>query len=177
MRRNVKGQRYALDNGTFVNYAEILGDKLYMTARRNFDDAGPATMTTTTMATSRPNADSATTDDDGVSRRNNNSFEAMFTSLFRLNGNGGDMMERSRPPPALLPTPYNYSATVTGASVVLLGKFTIDVAIEGTGTVQVLYADGDLRVLLSPEDTNVTRGGDWESRGLIVVQVRFTMIG
>jgi len=64
VRRNVKGQRYALDNGTFVNYAEILGDKLYMTARGNFDDAGPATMTTTTMATSRPNADSAKTDDD-----------------------------------------------------------------------------------------------------------------
>jgi len=69
------------------------------------------------------------------------------------------MMERSRPPPALLPTPYDYSATVTGASVVLLGKFAIDIAIEGTGTVQVLYADGDLRVLLSQEDTNVTRGG------------------
>ena len=175
-RRNVKGQRYALNDGTFVNYAEILGDKLYLTASGNFDDAGPATSATTT-ATSPPNADSATTDDDGVSRRNDNPFEAMFASLFRSNGNGGGMMERSRTPPALLPTPYDYSATVTGASVVLLMKFAFDVAIEGTGTVRVLYADGDLRVLLSPEDTDVTRGGgDWESRGLIVVQVRVDLV-
>jgi len=159
-----------------VNYAEILGDKLYLTASGNFDDAGPATSTTTT-ATSPPNADSATTDDDGVSRRNDNPFEAMFASLFRSNGNGGGMMERSRTPPALLPTPYDYSATVTGASVVLLGNFAFDVAIEGTGTVRVLYADGDLRVLLSPEDTDVTRGGgDWEIRGLIVVQVRVDLV-
>ena len=164
--RNVKGQRYALDDGTFVNYAEIFGDKLYLTASGNFDDAGPATAAT---APSPPNADSAT--DDGVSR--NDPFGAMIAYLFRSNGNGGT----GRPPPTLLPTPYDYFATVTGASVVLFGKFAFDVAIEGTGTVRVLYADEDLRVLLSPEDTNVTRGGgDWESRGLIVVQVRVDLV-
>ena len=156
-RRNIKGQRYALDDGTFVNYAEILGDKLYLTAGGNFDDAGSPARSATTA--SPPNSDSATMDDDGVSRRNNNPFEAMFASLFRSNngeGGGGTMERRSRPPPPalLLPTPYDYSANVT-----VLGKFAFDVSIGSTGTVRVLYADGDLRVLSSPEDTNVTRGG------------------
>jgi hypothetical protein len=156
-RRNIKGQRYALDDGTFVNYAEILGDKLYLTAGGNFDDAGSPARSATTA--SPPNADSATMDNDGVSRRNNNPFEAMFASLFRSNngeGGSGTMERQTRPhPPALLlPTPNNYSANVT-----VLGKFAFDVSIGGTATVRVLYADWDLRVLSSPEDTNVTRGG------------------
>lgn len=156
-RRNIKGQRYALDDGTFVNYAEILGDKLYLTAGGNFDDAGSPARSATTA--SPPNADSATMDNDGVSRRNNNPFEAMFASLFRSNngeGGSGTMERQTRPhPPALLlPTPNNYSANVT-----VLGKFAFDVSIGGTATVRVLYADWDLRVLSSPEDTNVKRGG------------------
>lgn len=49
--------------------------------------------------------------------------------------------------------------------------------ILGTGTVRVLYADENLRIFLSPTDTNVTKGGgDWESEGLIVVQVRVDLV-
>jgi hypothetical protein len=153
--RNVKGQRYTFDDGTFVNYAEVFGDNLYLTASGTFVDAAPVTAAA----------------DDGVPKYN--PFEAMIASLFGSNDSGG----AKGSPPRLLPTPYDYSATVAEASVILFGKFAFGVAIEGTGTVRVLYADRNLRIFLSPEDANVTRGGgDWESRGLIVVQVRVDLV-
>jgi hypothetical protein len=66
---------------------------------------------------------------------------------------------------------------VTGASISLWNKFALNLSIEGTGTVRVLYADENLRIFLSPTDTNVTKGaGDWESEGLIVVQVRIDLV-
>lgn len=169
----MKGQRYTFDDRTFVNYAEILGENLYLTARGEFDDVGPSVVTTAS-STSTSNADSVTTDV-GVTRGKQTPFEA-FASLFRSNDNNGT--ERpTRRNLLLLSTPYDYSATVTKASVVLFGKYAFDVIIEGAGIVRVLYADRNLRIFLSPEDTNVTRGmGDWESRGLIVVQVRVDLV-
>lgn len=40
---------------------------------------------------------------------------------------------------------------------------------------RVLYGDSDLRIFVSPQDTEST-AGDWERRGLIVVQVRNDLI-
>ncbi|KAL3764461.1 hypothetical protein ACHAW5_000125 [Stephanodiscus triporus] len=165
---NVKGQRYTLDDRTFVNYAEILGENLYLTASGKFDDVGPSVVTTSS-STSASSADSVTTQYVGVTREKKTPFEAI-ASLFRSNDDDGT--ERpTRRRNLLLPTPYDYSATVTRASVVLLGKYAFDVVIEGTGTVRVLYADPNLRIFQSPEDTNVTK-----SRGLIVVQARVDLV-
>jgi len=157
--RNVKGQKYTLDggtSGTFVNYAEILGQNFYLKAMGDCKDEGPVSSLPLGV-TSKEKSSS------------NNLLEAL--ALFK-SGNGDDNQQS-----ALLPTPYDYSATVTGASIVLFQKFSLDLSIEGTGTVRVLYADENLRIFLSPTDTNVTKGGgDWESEGLVVVQVRVDLV-
>lgn len=166
--RNVKGQKYtALDDttnegilgGTFVNYAEIVGSNFYLKAFGDWKDVG-----------------SVVFDDEGSSSSNSNDNPFDFlTSLFnKKSANGGSSTKQQS---KSNPTPYDYSAAVKGASIVLFDKFTLDVPIEGTGTVRVLYADENLRIFLSPTDTNVTRGGgDWESEGLIVVQVRVDLV-
>ena len=163
--RNVKGQKYTLgaeDVGdTFVNYAEIWGENFYLKAVGNCKDEGPVVES--------PFSSTATDDDDEKPSLSSNPLGALV-SLFNP-GKGGDMKQQ------LLPTPYNYSANVEGASIVVFQKFSLDLSIEGTGTVRVLYADENLRIFLSPTDTNVTKGGgDWESEGLIVVQARVDLV-
>jgi hypothetical protein len=139
--RNIKGQKINLNDNTFTNYAEILGDNLCLKAIGELSDIGPV---------------QSAVDE-------NNPFDS-FTSLFANKKSSN------------LPTPYDYEARVTGASVSLLGA-SFDLSIEGTGTVRVLYADENLRIFVSPTDTNVTKGaGDWESEGLIVVQVRVGLV-
>lgn len=157
--RNVKGQRYTLKggtSGTFVNYAEVLGRNFYLKAVGDCIDEGP-------VRSLQPEEDAASSDE------TSNPFGA-FKSLFQSVGGGNQQS-------TLLPTPYDYSAKVKGASFVFFQKYSLDLNIEGTGTVRVLYADQTLRILLSPTDTNVTLGaGDWESEGLIVVQVRVDLV-
>ena len=46
--------------------------------------------------------------------------------------------------------PYDFTAQVSGASIVLFQKLEINIPIEGTGTVRVLYADENLRIFVSP---------------------------
>jgi len=148
--RNVKGQKYNLNDKTFTNYAEIWGDNLCLKAIGQFSEIG---------SVQSSSLDSTASDDD------KNLFSA-FTSFFGPS-------RRS----CLLPTPYDYEARVTGASISLWNRFVLNLSIEGTGTVRVLYADENLRIFLSPTDTNVTKGaGDWESEGLIVVQVRIGLV-
>ena len=145
--RNVKGQKYNLNDKTFVNYAEIFGDNLCLKAIGELTGIGPV-----------QSAVDVTVDD-------NNPFN-LFTSLFA-----------SKQSSNTLPTPYDYEARVTGASISFLEKYSLNLSIEGTGTVRVLYADENLRIFVSPTDTNVTKGaGDWESEGLIVVQVRVGLV-
>mmetsp|Transcript_7231 Transcript_7231/g.12771 ORF Transcript_7231/g.12771 Transcript_7231/m.12771 type:complete len:310 (-) Transcript_7231:283-1212(-) len=157
--QNIKGQKYTLFDGSttegnFVNYAEIFGGNFHLKAVGTFRDEGPSSL---------PESDETVSS-------SNNPLEA-FTSLFN-SGNNNNLQSSQ-----LLPTPYDYSATVTGASVVLFQKYSLDLTIEGTGTVRVLYADENLRIFLSPTDTNVTKGaGDWESEGLVVVQVRVDLV-
>ncbi|KAL9182561.1 hypothetical protein ACHAXT_013213 [Thalassiosira profunda] len=150
--RTVKGQKYMLgngDEGTFCNYAEIAGENFYLKAVGNCKSNGPVEL------------ESSGKGSDG------NLFGAL-ASLFN-----NDSYRQS----TLLPTPYDYSATVTGASIVLFQNLSLDLSIEGTGTVRVLYADQNLRIFLSPTDTNVKKGGgDWEKEGLVVVQVRVDLV-
>lgn len=155
--RNVKGQRYTLSNNTsgeFVNYAEIWGQNLYLKASGTFVEKGVVTS-------------SAAMTDIAMEKSSNNPLKKLFFAF-----QGDKQSDRQNNP-----TPYDYEANVSGASFVLLGKYSFDVTIEGTGTVRVLYADQKLRIFLSPTDTAVTRGaGDWESAGLIVVQVRIDLV-
>ena len=151
--RNVKGQKYSLDDNKFTNYAEIWGDNLWLKAVGQFSEIGPV----------QSSLDSSTPKVDG------NPFSAL-TSLFEPNAD--DYKKSNR-----LPTPYDYEARVTGASISLWNKFSLNLSIEGSGIVRVLHADENLRIFLSPTDTNVTKGaGDWESEGLIVVQVRIGLV-
>lgn len=180
--RNVKGQKYVLPDddgdkkkkksGTFVNYAEIFGENFYLRASGNCEDVGP-----TVAAASN---DSPNNNNNGLLPMMGALLASLFgpaTTTTTGDGGPGERRRRRSSSATLLPTPYDYSATVTGASIVLFRKFSLDLAIEGTGTVRVLYADENLRVFVSPKDTNVTRGGgDWESEGLIVVQVRVDLV-
>ena len=160
--RNIKGQKYTLDNMLFTNYAEIIGTNFYLKAVGTFKDEGPA-------VSSSPSSTSVSS----ANGEKSNPLGTAFASLF----NSGNNSNISKQQSTSLPTPYDYSATVTGASIVLFQKLSVDLTIEGTGTVRVLYADDNLRIFLSPTDTNVTKGGgDWESEGLIVVQVRVDLV-
>jgi len=152
--RNVKGQKYNLNDQTFTNYAEIWGDSLCLKANGKLSKKGPvqAQLDSSSQADGYP-------------------FSAI-ASLFGSNNLGGGTNQSS-----LLPTPFDYEARVTGASISIWNKFVLNLSIEGTGTVRVLYADENLRIFVSPTDTNVTKGGgDWESEGLIVVQVRVDLV-
>ena len=174
--RNVKGQKYTLNStsgtvsgggGTFVNYAEIWGNNFYLKASGDFIAAGPVLVDEDDMSpplsTLVRNKESTT-----------NPFGGILSSLFPFNTKSNNVvMDQS----TLIRTPYDYSATVTGASIVLFQTLILNITIEGTGTVRVLYADENLRIFVSPTDTNVTRGGgDWENEGLIVVQVRVDLV-
>ena len=157
--RNIKGQKYTLSgdsSGPFVNYAEVCGENLYLKAVGIFTDKGPVVLSPVVTA----------------QKLNSGSPFDIIASLF-----GNQQFDNKSNQNALLTTPYDYEANVTGASIVLFQKFPLNLSIEGTGTVRVLFADKNLRIFLSPTDTNVTKGGgDWESEGLIVVQVRVDLV-
>ena len=71
-----------------------------------------------------------------------------FDSLFSAFGNN--------PTKKRCQAPYDFTAQVTGASIVLFQKFEFNIPIEGTGTVRVLYADENLRIFVSPSGINDT---------------------
>jgi hypothetical protein len=157
--RNVKGQKYTLadgKSGTFANYAEIFGRNLFLKATGTFNDVGA--VSTLNEATANV-------------KKTNNPFESI-ASLFTQNSQSTTKRNIDNKS-----TPYEYEALVTGASLVLFQKYSVDINIEGAGTVRVLYADENLRIFLSPTDTEVTAGGgDWEREGLIVAQVRVDLV-
>jgi len=159
--RNVKGQKYTLNSevrGNFANYAEVVGSNLYLKAIGICKDEGPVNDSTVSLISTTTSSDN----------KSSNPLETVFASLFSSSSKSNSQYK---------PTPYDYTAEVTGASIVLFQKFSLDLTIEGTGIVRVLYADEKLRIFLSPRGTNVTKGGgDWESAGLVVVQVRVDLI-
>jgi hypothetical protein len=76
--------------------------------------------------------------------------------------------------------PDDFTVTVTGASIHVLGV-VFQLPIEGTSTLRVLYADPELRIFVSPRDTDSSIGdwkntGEWENAGLVVVQVRSDLV-
>jgi len=61
--------------------------------------------------------------------------------------------------------------TVNRASIVVGDpqQQRLDIPIAGTGYLRVLYADSNLRILVSPKSSTDDR---WEKAGLMVAQVR-----
>lgn len=70
--------------------------------------------------------------------------------------------------------PDDYFVTVTQVSL-HVGNFVWKLPIQGTSVSRILYGDSDLRIFVSPQNTDST-AGDWEQEGLIVVQVRNDVI-
>jgi hypothetical protein len=70
--------------------------------------------------------------------------------------------------------PDVYQVNATGASLSIMG-LTIELPIEGSSNLVVLYADPRIRVFVSPlESQSVV--GNWEDAGLVVVQVRSDLV-
>jgi len=86
------------------------------------------------------------------------------------NDNSNDA--RTKRTPRRLPDVYRVDATKI--SVSLFGK-CLDVEIEGSANLVVLYADPRLRIFVSPLASE-TVVGNWEQAGLVVVQVRGDLV-
>jgi hypothetical protein len=70
--------------------------------------------------------------------------------------------------------PDVYQVNATGVSLNILG-WSIQLPIEGSSSLVVLYADPRIRVFVSPlESQSVV--GNWEEAGLVVVQVRSDLV-
>ena len=68
--------------------------------------------------------------------------------------------------------PVNYTVTVNRAVIVAFDKM-LEIPVNGTGFLRVLYADDTLRVFVSPKSTTDSR---WEKAGLLVVQIRADLL-
>ena len=81
--------------------------------------------------------------------------------------------EQQKEDSKFLTCPVDYTITVENASInVLNNKVNID--IDGTGYMRILYADPKLRILTAPKDTTDERIA--EKAGLTVAQVRVDII-
>lgn len=83
--------------------------------------------------------------------------------------------ETAKKKPSLIQCPADYDVIATGVSMNVLGK-QFDIDITGRGYIRVLYADDNLRILTSREDTSSTGNSIDEKAGLTVVQVRVDLI-
>jgi len=70
--------------------------------------------------------------------------------------------------------PVDYTVTVDQASF-HFGKLQWQLPIQGSSILRILYADPELRIFVSPQDTQANVG-DWEAAGLTVVQVRSDLV-
>ncbi|GMI13888.1 hypothetical protein TrVE_jg13407 [Triparma verrucosa] len=123
---NVAGQQYS--DGSVINYSEVNGPNLYLTASGHYALSSP-----------------------------------------------------SLSPPSSCPVDYSVSVTSAEIGVVLnprLSPLKLNLPIRGTGSLRVLYADRNLRILTTPKETKGTGlpfGLDeyikWEGEGTTVVQV------
>lgn len=106
--RNVKGQKFIIDSTkeessvSFANYAEILGGNLYLKAVGIATDIGPVGKQSTFSSRSLP------------SPLFENPFQNIISSFLFQRDNSV----------TLLPTPYDYEAKVTGASIVFFSKIS-----------------------------------------------------
>ena len=72
--------------------------------------------------------------------------------------------------------PDSYDVTVTQASFCFGKKKKFNVPIQGQSILRVLYASPQLRIFVSPLDNTDEAGTQWETSGLIVVQVRSDLL-
>mmetsp|Transcript_14490 Transcript_14490/g.22650 ORF Transcript_14490/g.22650 Transcript_14490/m.22650 type:complete len:275 (+) Transcript_14490:91-915(+) len=155
---NIKGQKYTIDDqggeNTVVNYSEILGPAINLQATGTFTESKDDD------------------DDDMVAKEKPTSSQSGFGALFQ-----SFLPKKGTATTSKIKTcPYDYEVTVNGASINVFGK-SLQIPISGLGCTRVLYADSCLRIFVSPGDTQVlTGGGDWESAGLTVVQVRIDLL-
>jgi len=161
--RNVKGQKYTIDSSgnKVTNYSEILGKAVHVRAEGTF-----------VQSESRHGEN----DEPVVSANKSAQVVNSASSFPSFLTNIASKFSRERTDLAVT-CPVDYTVSVTGASVNFFGS-SLKIPIEGTGYLRVLYADSLLRIFMSPKRTEANTGklGDWETEGLIVVQVRSDMI-
>jgi hypothetical protein len=147
-RKNIKGQRYLSNaNGDY----DLL----------NYAEFIGDTLIAQASGVCEKNPDSTSSSDEN---RNGASF---FTNLFK-NPNANEASERTK-------CPADYTIQATSARVLLFNN-KLDIDIQGTGYMRVLYADENLRILTAPKDTTSTEGRVDEKAGLTVVQVRVDLV-
>jgi len=184
-KKNIKGQMYTLmDNGDGIrterggtieqrirvtNYAEFLGEEFSVqavgVARRNVERSG------TKISTS----DSSKFE--GLKEvKENRSIKSSITGIFKKRDPTTRKSKRSRSRSSdsnLVTCPADYTVQVTNAYVSILGN-KLDIDINGTGYLRVLYADENLRIFTTPKDTTDSKID--EKAGLTVAQVRIDLV-
>lgn len=155
---NVKGQQYfATDGdevgcGSVINYSEIWGPDVHLRAYGTF-------------APRRKEQDPKQQEN---KRQQKGDFLSSLLGGFSMSRNSARAgTARSA---TVRACPDDYAVAVSKASISVLGQ-SIDVPIRGSSCLRVLYADPRLRIFLSPESSD-SIAGEWESSGLVVVQVR-----
>ena len=147
---NIQGQQYYEDESTqqkVVNYSEIFSSSLYLEARGSFTES---------VRKSVRNSDP----------KGRNLLDYFFAATTQL-----------KTPAGLRTCPDSYDVTVTQASICFFGgKTKLNVPIQGQSILRVLYASPQLRIFVSPLDNTDEAGTQWESSGLIVVQVRSDLL-
>jgi hypothetical protein len=192
-KKNIKGQMYTLmDDGDGVrsesgsggtieqrirvtNYAEFIGEDFSVqavgVARRNVDRSGSSTRS---ISTSTSDASKF----EGLKEvKENRSIKSIITGIFKKRDPSTTRKpkrSRSRSSDSNLVTcPADYTVQVTNAYVSILGN-KLDIDINGTGYLRVLYADENLRIFTTPKDTTDSKID--EKAGLTVAQVRIDLV-
>jgi len=150
-RKNIKGQQYiSNEKGDFDlrNYAEFIGKVFSVEA----------------VGTCRKNKVQAPI----AIERNTDTLPNLFSKLFYNAGKGSTVS-------SLVKCPADYTVQATGVSFNILSK-KVDVNIQGTGYMRMLYADKRLRILTTPKDTVSSGNAVDEKAGLTVAQVRVDLI-
>ncbi|OEU20150.1 hypothetical protein FRACYDRAFT_236220 [Fragilariopsis cylindrus CCMP1102] len=149
---NIKGQHYYLSNNfqqSVINYSEIYGTNIHIKAE----------------ATLYPLSSNINSSLSSTSGSNDN------LSLSSSSSSSPGVVKNSRKL-RTLPDIFQVDATKIILSVFGL---TFDFSIKGSANLVVLYADPRLRIFVSPMESRSVVG-DWESAGLVVVQVRSDLV-
>eukprot|EP01083_Nonionella_stella_P233514 822631_1 len=188
-KKNIKGQMYTLmDDGDGVrsesggtieqrirvtNYAEFIGEDFSVqavgVARRNVDRSG--------SSSTRSISTSDASKFEGLKEvKENRSIKSTITGIFKKRDPSIRKPKRSRSRSSdsnLVTCPADYTVQVTNAYVSILGN-KLDIDINGTGYLRVLYADENLRIFTTPKDTTDSKID--EKAGLTVAQVRIDLV-
>lgn len=157
---NLKGQQYTQTGpltGTVINYSEVWGPAFHLRAEGSF------------VPQEEEESMAATREEEEVK-------PGFWESL--LGGgdsSSGSSTKKNEPTATTRSCPDDYRVTVNKASFCFGDSFSIDLPIEGSSTLRVLYADPKLRIFVSPQAMEGPVG-DWENAGLVVVQVRSDLV-